>query len=392
MWQLFNIEQAILFKRHIASACVEGFVCCVVQSALSCPAGDGPRWMFQKERRRRRRRSASRQPFLRIPVSHQVRVDHHRQRKSEAQSRVVKLEAAITALGENDPAVPRLREELQRVRSQAQVRPVDQRITWTQEFIARAQKRVEGMRTDLVKAQEAVAKAQETLRHEEALLRWRGTSCCFAGGVSQSTTVWSSPSSDSGTFCNRVGDVAGMCSGVASRERRVESRIVRRRRPRREPVQENQNFGNSCARLDVDGPRLFDSAQCDAVRFVGVDDQSSGFRSQSQCIWSRVLTGRFLLKCRRSFAKYGHRGERIGEAAHPGLAFLNFGRVRIPGSSGSRFAPLTQVDTVEEHWFRQLPPQQGWQSTSGPLFMSQTRRQCQAWLEVGILTTMVSRT
>ena len=90
---------------------------------------------------------------------------------SEAQSRVVKLEAAITALGENDPALPRLREELQHVRSQAQVRPVDQRITWTQEFIARAQKRVEGMRTDLVKAQEAVAKAQETLRHEEALLR-----------------------------------------------------------------------------------------------------------------------------------------------------------------------------------------------------------------------------
>ena len=90
---------------------------------------------------------------------------------SEAQSRAVKLEAAITALGENDPAVPRLREELQRVRSQAQVRPMDQRITWTQEFIARAQKRVEGMRTDLVKAQEAVAKAQETLRHEEALLR-----------------------------------------------------------------------------------------------------------------------------------------------------------------------------------------------------------------------------
>ena len=89
---------------------------------------------------------------------------------SEAQSRVVKLEAAITALGENNPAVPRLREELQRVRSQAQVRPVNQRITWTQEFIARAQKRVEGMRTDLVKAQEAVAKAQETLRHEEALL------------------------------------------------------------------------------------------------------------------------------------------------------------------------------------------------------------------------------
>ena len=27
---------------------------------------------------------------------------------------------------------------------------------------------------------------------------------------------------------------------------------------------------------------------------------------------------------------------------------MNFGRVRIPGSSGSRFAPLTQVDIVED--------------------------------------------
>ena len=52
---------------------------------------------------------------------------------SEAQSRVVKLEVAW-------------------------VRPVDQRIVWTQEFIAWAQKR------------RTVAKAQE-LRHEEALLR-----------------------------------------------------------------------------------------------------------------------------------------------------------------------------------------------------------------------------
>ena len=178
--------------------------------------------------------------------------------------------------------------------------------------------------------------------------RWRGTSRCSAGGVSQSTTVWPGPSCDSGAFCNRVGDVAGMCSRVASGERRFESRIVRRRRPRRKTVQENQDFGNPCARSDVNGPRFIDSAQCDAVRFIGVDDQSGGFRSQGQCISSRVLTGRLLWKCRRLSARYGHRGERIGEAAHPGPSFLNFGRVRIPGSSGSRFAPLTQVDTVED--------------------------------------------
>ena len=131
-----------------------------------------------------------------------------------------------------------------------------------------------------------------------------------------------------------------MCPGVVSRERLVESRIVCRRRPRRESVEENQDFGNSCVRLDVDGPRFVDCAQCDTVRFVGVDDQSGGFRSQGQCISSRVLMGRLLLKCRRLSARYGHRGDI--------RALLNFGRVRIPGSSGSRFAPLTQVDTVED--------------------------------------------
>ena len=45
-----------------------------------------------------------------------------------------------------------------------------------------------------------------------------------------------------------------------------------------------------------------------------------------------------------------HRGERIGEAAHPGLPFLNF--VRIPGLSGSdtgdidEDVPSTVVSTI----------------------------------------------
>ena len=177
---------------------------------------------------------------------------------TEAQSRVVKLEASITALGENDPAVPRLREELQRVRSQAQVR-------------------VEGMRTDLVKAQEAVAKAQETLRHEEALLR-----------DGEARLVALQEEFRRAPQCGAVPPVTPLHFATELREcvqelrrekRRVESRIVRRRRPRREPVQENQDFGNPCARSDVDGPRFIDSAQCDAVRFVGVDDQSGGFHS-----------------------------------------------------------------------------------------------------------------
>ena len=87
--------------------------------------------------------------------------------------------------------------------------------------------------------------------------RWRGTSRCSAGGVSQSTSAWPGPTSDSGALYNRVGDVAGMCSSVVLGERRVESRIMhRRRRPRRKSVQENHDFGNLCARSCVDGPRF----------------------------------------------------------------------------------------------------------------------------------------
>ena len=57
-----------------------------------------------------------------------------------AKARAGKFEAAIAALGADDLAVPGLKEALERVRSQAQPRPLDQ-IQWTQEFVARATKR-----------------------------------------------------------------------------------------------------------------------------------------------------------------------------------------------------------------------------------------------------------
>ena len=53
-----------------------------------------------------------------------------------------------------------------------------------------------------MKAQEAVAKAQETLRHEEALFQ-DGEAHLVARGVSQKTTV-PSFSSDSSAFCNEL--------------------------------------------------------------------------------------------------------------------------------------------------------------------------------------------
>ena len=49
------------------------------------------------------------------------------------------------------------------------MRPLSQRIAWTQEFVTRATKRVEKMREEVVKEKQSVIAAQEKVRHEEAL-------------------------------------------------------------------------------------------------------------------------------------------------------------------------------------------------------------------------------
>ena len=90
---------------------------------------------------------------------------------SEARGRVGKLEVAINALGEDDPAVTGLKEALRQARLQAQVRPVDDRIKATKMFIERWRKRVDSVREEITKAQEAVleAQAKKLTQEEEAL-------------------------------------------------------------------------------------------------------------------------------------------------------------------------------------------------------------------------------
>ena len=75
----------------------------------------------------------------------------------------VKLEAAIAAVGESDPTCATLREALARAKSQAQERPVADRIKHTNIFIERARKRVSSLQEDVKKAQAVVALAQEKL-------------------------------------------------------------------------------------------------------------------------------------------------------------------------------------------------------------------------------------
>ena len=84
--------------------------------------------------------------------------------------RVGKLEVAISALGEDDPAVTGLKEALRQARSQAQVRPVHDRTKATKMFIERSRKRVDSVREEITKAQAAVLEAQAKLTKEEEAL------------------------------------------------------------------------------------------------------------------------------------------------------------------------------------------------------------------------------
>ena len=90
---------------------------------------------------------------------------------ANARARVSKLEAAIAAVGDSDPTCATLRKALARAKSQAQERPVADRIKHTNIFIERAKKRVHALQEDVKMAQAAVVVAQEKLAKEEVLLR-----------------------------------------------------------------------------------------------------------------------------------------------------------------------------------------------------------------------------
>ena len=88
-----------------------------------------------------------------------------------ARARVVKLEAAISAVGESDPTFPALREALSQARRQAQVPPVESRIKSSEFFIERAKKRVEKARKEVDDAKAKVVAAEITLTSEVSALQ-----------------------------------------------------------------------------------------------------------------------------------------------------------------------------------------------------------------------------
>ena len=86
---------------------------------------------------------------------------------SVARARVTKLEAAMAAVGETDPTFTHLQEALKNAKASCQVRPVEDLIASSKEFIERAKKRIVACQAEVSQAQEALAKAQSKLQQEE---------------------------------------------------------------------------------------------------------------------------------------------------------------------------------------------------------------------------------
>ena len=80
----------------------------------------------------------------------------------------MKLEAILETLGEEDETYPTILAALKK--SQAQERPVSDRIVATKSFLLRAQKRVEHAAQVAVKAREALEEALASQAKEEGLL------------------------------------------------------------------------------------------------------------------------------------------------------------------------------------------------------------------------------
>ena len=116
------------------------------------------------------------QPWVANPVKSHVTPKSESTRTSSlnpdeqlqaAQAMVVKLEAALMAIGEEDPAVAGLLEALSKARLQAQVRPVQDRITHTEAFLSRSKKKLDFLNAEASRIQEELAQVSAKIRDGE---------------------------------------------------------------------------------------------------------------------------------------------------------------------------------------------------------------------------------
>ena len=78
--------------------------------------------------------------------------------------------AALKAIGEEDPAAAGLQEALSKARLQAQVRPVQDRITHTEAFLSRSKRELETLNAEASRIQEELAQVSARIRDGERRL------------------------------------------------------------------------------------------------------------------------------------------------------------------------------------------------------------------------------
>ena len=239
---------------------------------------------------------------------------------TEARTRVSKLEAAIVALGEGDPAVPSLKESLRQARLQAKVLPVEDRIEGTKLFIERSKQRVGALREEVSRAQLIVQETETKLVSEENALRDGELRLQTLEREAHGTPA--PPLTAPADFAQELAQVRFCVQELTRGEGRSPIRIV------------EAWFGRE-AEEDQIGCRS--TSRSHAWRYAcGVHQSEQSWRHiefdgdvdrQGRCRVFREIQSPFqpdvmglgadtfcLVRCSR----YGLRGVRIGEASHPG--------------------------------------------------------------------------
>ena len=88
-----------------------------------------------------------------------------------ARARVARLESALRTVGEDDETFATLMAALKKAQSQAQERPIPDRIAATRSFLERSEERVEGARRAVGRAKEELVKAEALVEKEDALYK-----------------------------------------------------------------------------------------------------------------------------------------------------------------------------------------------------------------------------
>ena len=250
---------------------------------------------------------------------------------SNAHARVTKLEAPMAAVGETDPTFGALQEALKKAQSQVQARPVADPIASTKVFIERAKKRVTVCREEVSRAQELFAQAQ-TKAFSPKNKGWSMGRHTFGGSSSGECDERGGTTSDSPRqFRPRIGRVAGLRPGIATREPRfaIPVAVHRRTRRRRATAQTAQKLVKFCSRSgalesrsggsDTGSWTKFAIHEWRPVRIVSqngdTDRQRRGKFAFESVQPTLMLMG---VKTARVQARYGMRGCRVGEASHPG--------------------------------------------------------------------------